>query len=546
MTTTYEQGSAARSPGGTPVLTMAGVQKRYGGVRALRGVDLELQAGEVHAIVGENGAGKSTLIKIISGAETADVGQIVINGHELAAGSTTSALHAGIATVYQEPHLFGELTVAENLFIGREIRRRGVVDRGAQRERVVELLERIGLSPDLAEVRAADLPVAEQQLVSIAKALSQDPVVLILDEPSAILTDREIGTMFSAVRAMRDAGVAVIYISHRLDELAQITDRVTVLRDGAVVASRPTSEFSVRDVAELMVGHVLETAPMDRTPTAEDPALTVEHLSRTTKFEDVSLTVRPGEIVALYGLIGCGAGDVIRALYGIASADSGDVRVNGQVVSLGAPADAVAQGISMLPANRKIQGVFGSKSIAFNISSANLALLSRFGIWMDRSRERSVADDFIRRISIKAPGAGTTVSNLSGGNQQKVVLARQLVERPHILLLEEPTQGVDIGAKDEIHRIIVELADAGTAVLVVSTDLAEVQYLADRVLVMRSGSVSAEFGRGARQAELLAAAAGDATAPDATTPDATGPDATGPDGPTRPDAHDTGPAKGRQ
>ena len=288
MTTTHEQESAARSPSGAPVLRLTGVQKRYGGVRALRGVDLELQGGEVHAIVGENGAGKSTLIKIISGAETADAGQIVINGHELAAGSTTSALHAGIATVYQEPHLFGELTVAENLFIGREIRRRGMVDRGAQRERVVELLERIGLSPDLAGVRAADLPVAEQQLVSIAKALSQDPVVLILDEPSAILTDREIGTMFSAVRAMRDAGVAVIYISHRLDELAQITDRVTVLRDGAVVASRPTSEFSVRDVAELMVGHVLETAPMDRTPTGADPALTVEHLvaprsSRTSR-----------------------------------------------------------------------------------------------------------------------------------------------------------------------------------------------------------------------------------------------------------------------
>ena len=372
MTTTYEQGSAARSPSGAPVLTLTGVQKRYGGVRALRGVDLELQAGEVHAIVGENGAGKSTLIKIVSGAETADEGSIVIDGRELTAGSTTSALHAGIATVYQEPHLFGELTVAENLFIGREIRRHGIVDRGAQRERVVELLERIGLSPDLAEVRAADLPVAEQQLVSIAKALSQDPVVLILDEPSAILTDREIETMFTAVRAMRDAGVAVIYISHRLDELAQITDRVTVLRDGAVVASRPTAEFSVRDVAELMVGHVLETRPMDRAPTAAEPALGVEHLTRTTKFADVSFTVRPGEIVALYGLIGCGAGDVIRALYGIAGADSGDVRVNGQVVSLGTPADAVARGMSMLPANRKVQGVFGSKSIAFNISSANL------------------------------------------------------------------------------------------------------------------------------------------------------------------------------
>ncbi len=511
MTTTYEQGNAARSPSGAPVLVLSGVQKRYGGVRALRGVDLELQPGEVHAIVGENGAGKSTLIKIVSGAEVADQGSIRISGQELAAGSTTSALGAGIATVYQEPHLFGELTVAENLFIGREIRRHGIVDRAAQRGRVVELLERIGLAPGLADVRAADLPVAEQQLVSIAKALSQDPVILILDEPSAILTDREIETMFTAVRAMRDSGVAVIYISHRLDELAQITDRVTVLRDGAVVASRPTSEFSVRDVAELMVGHVLETSSMDRPASTEEPALEAEHLGRRTKFEDVSLTVRPGEIIALYGLIGCGAGDVIRALFGIASADTGTVRVNGAQVDLAAPADAVANGISMLPANRKVQGVFASKSIAFNISSANLPLLSRWGVWMDRARERSVADDFIRRISIKAPGAGTTVSNLSGGNQQKVVLARQLVERPQILLLEEPTQGVDIGAKDEIHRIIVDLADSGTAVLVVSTDLGEVQHLADRVLVMRAGAVVAEFDRGARQAELLAAAAGDDT-----------------------------------
>jgi rhamnose transport system ATP-binding protein len=260
-----------------------------------------------------------------------------------------------------------------------------------------------------------------------------------------------------------------------------------------------------------MVGHVLETASMDRPVSTEEPALAVEHLGRRTKFEDVSLAVRPGEIVALYGLIGCGAGDVIRALFGITSADTGTMRVNGSQVDVATPADAVANGISMLPANRKVQGVFATKSIAFNISSANLPLLSHWGVWMDRARERSVADDFIRRISIKAPGAGTTVSNLSGGNQQKVVLARQLVERPQILLLEEPTQGVDIGAKDEIHRIIVDLADSGTAVLVVSTDLGEVQHLADRVLVLRAGVVVAEFDRGARQAELLAAAAGDDT-----------------------------------
>src|SRR3954447_21901855 len=302
MTTTHPEGETDRSSSGPAVLRLTGVEKRYGGVHALRGVDFELVAGEVHAIVGENGAGKSTLIKIISGAEAADRGTIEIDGQPLASGSTTSALGAGIATVYQEPQLFGELTVAENVFIGREVRRAGVVDRRAQRTRVVELLERVGLDRDLIDVRVADLPVAEQQLVSIAKALSHDARILILDEPSAILTEREIDTMFAAVRGLRDSGVAVIYISHRLDELAQITDRVTVLRDGSVVASRPTSEFSVRDVAELMVGHVLETAPMERPASTEEPALEVEHLGRAPKFADVDLSIRGGEIVALYGL----------------------------------------------------------------------------------------------------------------------------------------------------------------------------------------------------------------------------------------------------
>jgi rhamnose transport system ATP-binding protein len=509
MTTIHAEGDTARSPSGPPVLRLTGVQKRYGGVHALRGVDLELQPGEVHAIVGENGAGKSTLIKIISGAEVADSGAIEIDGHALAPGSTTSALGAGIGTVYQEPQLFGELTVAENVFVGREIRRRGVVDRGRQRGRVLDLLGRVGLDPELVDVRVADLPVAEQQLVSIAKALSLDPRILILDEPSAILTDREIETLFTAVRAMRESGVAVIYISHRLDELAQITDRVTVLRDGKVVASRPTAMLSVRAVAELMVGHALETEQVDRPPAQDAPVLEVKGLSREPKFSDIRLCLAAGEIVALYGLIGSGANDIVRVLFGIDAADDGVVRIDGRDVTLRSPADATAHGMSMLPANRKVQGVFGSKSVAFNISSAHLRLLSKWGLWVDRKRERTIASDFIRRISIKAPGPATTVNNLSGGNQQKVVLARQLVERPRILLLEEPTQGVDVGAKDEIHRIIFGLADAGGAVLVVSSDLLEVLHLADRVLVVRGGRITAEFPRGARQADLLAAAAGD-------------------------------------
>lgn len=493
-----------------PVLRLTGIDKRYGGVHALRGVDFELARGEVHALVGENGAGKSTLIKIVSGAESPDAGEIEIDGQALPTGSTISALSAGIATVYQESQLFGELTVAENVFIGRELRRAGIVERGRQHEAVVKLLERVGLDAAVADVRVADLSVAEQQLVSIAKAFASEPRILILDEPSAILTDREIDTLFEAVRRMRDSGVAVIYISHRLDELAQITDRVTVLRDGRVVASRPTRELTVRTVAELMVGHTLETDQVRRTVPDVEPALAVTGLGRRGVFADVELALRPGEVVALYGLIGSGAASIARALYGIDPADSGIIRINGNEVNLRSPADAVRHGMTMLPANRKVQGVFSSKSIAFNISSAHLRLLSRAGLWVDRGRERSVARDFIKRIAIKAPGPATLIGNLSGGNQQKVVLARQLVERPHILLLEEPTQGVDVGAKDEIHRIIVELADAGSAVLVVSSDLPEVLQVADRVLVVRAGRIVAAFDRGAGQADVLAAAAGDA------------------------------------
>jgi rhamnose transport system ATP-binding protein len=494
---------------GDVLLRLRGVQKRYGGVRALRGVDLDVLAGEVHALVGENGAGKSTLIKIVSGAEVADEGTVELGDTPLTGGSTQAAMDAGIATVYQEPHLFGELTVAENVFLGRELRANGRVDWATQRTRVGELLEQIGLDPAIGDVRVADLPVAEQQLVSIAKAFAHSAKVLILDEPSAILTDREIEVLFGVVRNLRAAGVGIIYISHRLDELAQISDRVTVLRDGEVVASRPTSELTVRQVAELMVGHELGSATADRQAPTGEPVLTVAGLGRSGAFTGLDLTVRPAEVVALYGLIGSGTDAIARALYGVNPADAGTVRVDGREVRLHSPQDAAAAGIAMLPGNRKQQGVFANKSIAFNISSAHLRHLAKLGFWFDRRRERSIAEDFLRRIAIKAPDVGTAVGALSGGNQQKVVLARQLVRAPRVLVLEEPTQGVDVGAKEEIHRLVLELADGGSAVLVISTDLPEVLQLADRVLVVRKGAVVREFERGASQADVLAAAAGD-------------------------------------
>jgi rhamnose transport system ATP-binding protein len=496
-----------------PLLRLTGIRRRYGGVRALDGVDFEVRAGEVHALVGENGAGKSTLIKIVSGAETADEGTVTMAGRPLAAGDTSAALGAGIATVYQEPQLFAELSVAENIFVGRELRRGVLVDRPAQRSRAVELLERLGLDPALADVRAADLPVAEQQLVSIAKAFAREARVLILDEPSAILTDREITTLFGVIRSLREQDVGVLYVSHRLDELTVIGDRVTVLRDGAVVASRSIGEVTVRQIVELMVGHAPAEAAAGREVPDGPPVLEVSGLSRRDRFADVSLSARAGEVVALYGLVGSGTGPIARGLYGVEPADSGVIRVGGRTLRARHPRDATRAGVAMLPGNRKTQGVFASKSVGFNISVANLASLSRLGVWVDRARERSIAAGFIKRIAIKAPGPATEVGMLSGGNQQKVVLARQLVERPKILLLEEPTQGVDVGAKDEIHELILGLADQGTAVVVVSSDLPEVLRIADRILVVRAGGLVAEFARGAAQADVLAAAAGDEPAP---------------------------------
>ncbi|HET6504158.1 MAG TPA: sugar ABC transporter ATP-binding protein [Amycolatopsis sp.] len=492
------------------LLRLRGIRKRYGGVTVLRDVDFEVRAGEVHALVGENGAGKSTLIKIASGAEPAGGGTITVGGRRLAGGSTTAALDAGIATVYQEPQLFGELTVAENVFIGRELRRRGLVDRAAQRARVAELLARLGLDPAIAEVRVADLPVAEQQLVSIAKALTGPARVLILDEPSAILTDREIERLFAAIRTLRADGVGIVYISHRLDELAVIADRITVLRDGAVVATKPVRELCVRSIAELMVGGSLAEPGASAATSGDGPVLlAVAGLGRTRAFAEVSFQVRAGEIVALYGLVGSGAEHIAGALYGISPADTGSIAVGGEPVRVHSPKDAARAGIGMVPADRKVAGVFAGKSVGFNISVGDLPALSRVAAWVDRTREREVAAGFIRRIAIKAPGVASLVSTLSGGNQQKVVLARSLAGRPRVLLLAEPTQGVDVGAKEEIHRVVRGLAEDGSAILVVSSDLREVLRLADRVLVVRGGRIGPEFGRSAAQADILAAAAGD-------------------------------------
>lgn len=491
-----------------PRLEMHGIAKRYGGVRAIRHAQLTVRPGTVHALVGENGAGKSTLIKILAGAERADAGGIRIDGHDVDIASTADAIGRGIQTVYQEPQLFAELSVAENLFVGREITRGPIVDWSAQAPRMFDLLDLVGLDRGVAARPLGHLSIAQQQQVSIAKALLEEARILILDEPSAILTDAEIEVLFGVVRRLAADGVSIIYISHRLDELFRIADEVTIMRDGETVATEPIGDLTVRQIAERMVGGALSSG-VRSAGTPGEPLLELRGLRLDGHFEDVDLTVRAGEIVGLYGLVGSGAAEVGDVVYGMRHASAGTMRLVGDDRPAASPADAKRRGIRMLPANRAAQGSFAFQPIAFNISIGSLGLLSRaWGLVRPRT-ERALARDLIRRLAVKTPSERQPISAMSGGNAQKVVLARQIVERPQLLVLAEPTQGVDVGAKEEIHQIVSSLADEGTAVLVITTDLAEVLRLADRVVVFRTGRIAAELPPTATQAQVLAAAAGD-------------------------------------
>jgi ABC-type sugar transport system ATPase subunit len=491
-----------------PRLSMRDISKRYGSVRAIRHADLTVMPGTVHALVGENGAGKSTLIKILSGAATGDAGAIEFDGRSAHIATTGDAMALGIATVYQEPQLFPELTVAENIFLGREMRSGPRIDWAAQNQEVVELLHLLGLPAKIATEPVGKLSIATQQQISIAKALAGDAKVLILDEPSAILTDVEIDVLFDVVRRLKESGVSIIYISHRLDELFRIADEVTVMRDGKTIGTHPMSELSVREIAEMMVGGILDDENAHLAVPDGAVALELDSLGLSGEFHDVNVSVRSGEIVALYGLVGSGVAEIASAIYGIEHATEGEIRVSGRTVRPKSPRHAQKLGIALLPADRKQQGMFSFQPISFNISVGHLSKLSKFKIWMDRGRERSVARDLIERFSVRTPSERQPIEAMSGGNAQKVVLARQLVSRPDVLVLAEPTQGVDVGAKEEFHRIIHELAGEGTAVLVVTSDLYEALRITDRLIVVRNGTTTHEFGPDATQVDVLAAAAG--------------------------------------
>lgn len=494
-------------------LSLTSISKRFGGVQAIRMAEFHLLPGEVHALVGENGAGKSTLIKIISGAETADTGEITIDGKSADIRNASGAIDLGVATVYQEAQLFPQLTVAENIFLGRELTKGKRIDWVSQDKLAREALATVGLKDDCMHRKVEELLTGQQQQVSIAKALVGEAKVLILDEPSAILTDNEISNLFTAIRNLTAKGVAVIYISHRLDELAKVADVVTIMRDGITLGTFPVKNLTIAQIAETMVGGQLEQLVTERSFVRDDIVLAASGL-QSARFHDVDLAIHAGETVVLYGLVGSGMAEIAAALYGKQPITRGSLQLKGAPYNPTSPKVAKRRGVSMLPANRKTEAMFSFQSIAFNISVGALTLIKKLGILFDRKKEHIVADELIEKLFIKTPDQAHTISTLSGGNAQKVILARQLVTRPDVLILAEPTQGVDIGAKEEIHRIIAGLCQEGTAVLIATSDLGEALRVADRLIVVRNGTCFAEFGPDATQSQVLAAASGELTESD--------------------------------
>ena len=482
------------------LLNATGVHKRFGGVHALRGVSLGVRAGEVHALVGENGAGKSTMINILAGAVRRDAGQVVFAGREIDFHSPAESQEAGIAVIHQELATLPALTVAENLLMGRLPTRAGWLDRAALLREARRTLDRVGLAVD-PRCAIRELSLSQQQLVEIARALSTRARLLVMDEPSSSLTEHEARRLLDLVRQLRAEGVAILYVSHRMAEVFAIADRITVYRDGTFVDTVDAAATTPAAVVGSMVGRDLAGATDDEREIG-DALLEVRELScRGSKrqgghltLDGVSLTVRRGEIVGLAGLVGSGRSELARAIFGAEPFDSGQVLLDGRPVSFRSPADAIRAGIAMVPEDRKALALFLEKPVRWNISMAMLPAFARRG-FVDRTRERALVGAQVERLRVKTPGLEAPVRVLSGGNQQKTVLGRWLAIRPKLLILDEPTHGVDVGAKAEIASLIRSLAREGVAILLISSELPEVLALSDRIMVMRAGRLVAEFDR---------------------------------------------------
>jgi ribose transport system ATP-binding protein len=487
------------SDGHGPILEVRGLVKEYPGVRALRGVDLVVRAGEVHCIVGPNGAGKSTLIKCIAGVVQPTAGEVLLDGEPMATGDPSSAIGRGVATIYQELDLVPDLTVADNIFLAHEPSRFGLLDRRAMRRGATDLLRRVNHETISPGAYVRDLRPAGQQIVSIARALSHDVRLLVMDEPSAILDDSEIETLFDVVRRLTAEGVGVVYISHRLDEIARIGDRVTVLTEGATVASGLPASTPAEELVSRMVGRALGQLFPERPAGGGDVLLEVRGVRRLPDVKEATFDVRAGEVVGIAGLVGAGRSELLRVIAGVDRRDGGAVSLGGRALPAHRPDVAIEAGMGLAPEDRKSQALLLGWSLTKNVTLPDVARFRRLLVRVRAEREAVEAQ--LRALQTTPSDGGRLAGELSGGNQQKVVLARWLLRRSRVLLLDEPTRGVDVGAKAELFRIIAELATEGLGVIVVSSEIEELCGLCTRILVMREGELVAELD-GATSTEL--------------------------------------------
>lgn len=489
-----------------PILELANISKSFSGVHALRGVHLELYPGEVHALLGENGAGKSTLVKIITGVHQPDSGEIHLHGQPVQFVDPRDAGNRGISAIYQELSIFPDLDIAENIFVGRQpVLAKGIVDWRSLYRRAQALLDALGVSMDL-RTKARYLSIAQQQMVEIARALSVNARILIMDEPTSALTLNEVADLFRIVRRLRDDGTAILFISHRLEELFEIADRVTVLRDGAYVDTRSMHGVTQEELIRMMVGRQVSDLFPKQSVARGQPALRVRNLTRAGQFENVSFDLHEGEILGMAGLVGAGRTEVAQALFGVEPATSGSIEIYGRAVRIDNPRQAMSYGIAYVPEDRQHQGLVLPLDITDNILLPQLSRFANRG-WLNTAHARAAAHRAARRMEVKAATIWQKVRELSGGNQQKVVLAKWLSTNPHILILDEPTRGIDIGTKAAVHKLMSALAAQGMAILMISSELPEVLGMSDRILVMREGRVAAVFDRNeATQEKIMQAA----------------------------------------